>query len=128
MLTAVEPPVRIEVTGCEACAVAAGRWHVTFRVVNSGPSSVDVTDAWLPHGRFRGDGHVPLSASVPPEGFWYLTLGVTSYEEPGTVVENCFLILRAGASRVFARMRVEFDASGAARPVVEATTAQPLLE
>jgi hypothetical protein len=126
MLTAVEPPVRIEVTGCEACAVAAGRWRVTFRVVNRDSSTAYLTDAWLPHGRFRGDGHVSLSASVPPEGFCYLTLGVSSHEEPGTVVENCFLILRAGASRVFARMRVEFDATGAARPVVEATTAQPL--
>jgi hypothetical protein len=120
----VQPPVRIEVATCEACAGDAGRWRVTFRVVNAARSSVDLTDAWLPHGRFRGDGHIALSVSVPPLGLRVLTLEVSAREEPGTVVENAFLILRASGCRVFARMRVTFDASGAARPVVEAITVQ----
>jgi hypothetical protein len=53
-------------------------------------------------------------------------MGVSAREEPGTLVENAFLILTTDACRVFARMRVEFDAEGSASPVVEAVTTQSL--
>ena len=123
MLTAVEPPVGIEASGCEPCE---GRWRVFFRVVNVGAAAVSVSDAWLPHGRFRGDGHIPLDLRLPPGETTSLALRVTAREDPGTIVENAFLILRLGDRRVFARLRVRFDADGAPRPVVESVTAQSL--
>ncbi len=86
-------------------------------------------DAWVPHGRFRGEGHVTLDVQVPTGGETIVELTVSAAEAPGTVVENAFLILRLSgqsqAWRVFARMRVEFSASSML-PVVEVVTAQGL--
>ena len=125
MLTAVEPPVRIEVADCEP-AGAPGRWRVTWRVVNVSLARVSIAEAWVPHGRFRGAGHLPLSVSIEPGQGYLLELAVYAQEEPRTVVENAFVILRTHACRVFVRMRVEFDAAGTPRPSVEAVTAQSL--
>jgi hypothetical protein len=83
-------------------------------------------DAWIPHGRFRGKGHIPLSAVIDPGASTRLDFVVSANEPPGTVVENAFLILRAGAWRLFARMRVEFDDQARAMPMVEAVTVQSL--
>ncbi len=124
MLTAVESPVRIEVVACEPCPGVDGRWRVTILVGNRGSLPVVLSDAWLPHGRFRGDGHVALEVAILPSEAYVLMLGATAREDPGTVVHNAFLILRTDACRVFARMRVEFDAERKPRPVVEAVTAQ----
>ncbi|MBV9328579.1 MAG: hypothetical protein JO352_33115 [Chloroflexi bacterium] len=121
----MESPLRIEVVACESLEGDAGRWRVTFRVVNVGASVVRLSDAWVPHGRFRGEGHVPVHVEIVSGDAQALELGVTAREAPGTVVENAFLILRTSAGRVFARMRVEFGAAGQAKPSVEAVTAQP---
>jgi hypothetical protein len=103
---------------------------VEWLIQNTTEAPVALEDAWVPHGRFRGDGHVALAATIEPGGSHLLQLRVSAAEAPGTVVENAFLILqvstRAGGARVFARMRIEFDDSGAAHPMVETVTAQPL--
>jgi hypothetical protein len=103
-----------------------GRWQVTYRVLNFATSTVVLKDAWVPHGRFRGGGHVALDASIGPGAEFHLTLGVASREEPGTSLENAFLILRTSTCRVFARMRIDFDAQRRPRPVVIVVTAQSL--
>ena len=117
MLTAVDPPVRITVSGC--APEVPGRWLVTWRVTNRLGSPIHLDDAWIPHGRFRGDGHVPLQAEFLPGASVDLDLRVSALEAAGSVVENAFLILRgrvAGeAWRVFARMRVSFAADGSPR-------------
>jgi hypothetical protein len=128
MLTAVESPVRILVVSAEPWT-SPGHWTVRWQVANRLAESVVLEDAWVPHGRFRGEGHVALGETVAARGITTVQLRVTSNEPHGTFVENAFLILRVRAGqhgwRVFARMRVEFSASGMA-PVVEAVTAQPL--
>jgi hypothetical protein len=128
MLTRGEAPVRIRVSGC--APEGAGRWRVTFVVCNRFDEPLELRDAWLPHGRFRGDGHMALDASIPPGDEYVLGLGVSATEERGTLVENAFLILRVHGSaerwRVFARMRITFD--DVPRPLVEAVTAQRLLQ
>jgi hypothetical protein len=107
-----------------------GRWRVAWLVHNDGSSPLRLEDAWIPHGRFRGEGHVPLQMNIEPGAASDIELSVSSAEPPGTVVENAFVILRVrGAERawrVFARMRVQFDDVGTARPVVEAVTAQSI--
>jgi hypothetical protein len=99
---------------------------VVWRVRNDGPDQLSLEDAWIPHGRFRGDGHIPLRVVIEPGTSGLLDFSVAADEPPGTVVENAFLILRAGAWRLFARTRVEFDNLARPVPMVETVTAQSL--
>jgi hypothetical protein len=126
----VEARVSIEVADCRPMPDQPGRWQVVWLVHNDEPTPVEIHDAWVPHGQFRGDGHVPLAIVVDPGGAARVELAVAAAEAPGAVVRNAFLILRVSgggrAWRVFARMRVEFDAQAAARPVVEVVTSQSL--
>ncbi|MBV9579961.1 MAG: hypothetical protein JO057_15330 [Chloroflexi bacterium] len=122
----MESPLRIFVVACQPRPGDRGRWRVTFRLSNVSESSLELCDAWVPHGRFRGDGHIPLQATLPAMDESCLAVEVTSQEEAGAVVENAFLILRTSTCRVFARLRVDFDAAARARPIVEAVTAQSL--
>jgi hypothetical protein len=85
----------------------------------------------VPHGRFRGDGHVPLDVLVPPHGSVQVELEVACpTEPPGALVTNAFLILRAQSAeepwRILARMRIEFDTSGVPVPIVETVTVQSI--
>jgi hypothetical protein len=54
---------------------------------------------------------------------------VRAREEPGTRVDNAYLILQVStdgqAWRIFTRMRVEFDTQAAPRPIVEVITTAP---
>jgi hypothetical protein len=99
---------------------------MTWRVVNVSASPVIIADAWVPHGRFRGEGHIRQNLQIGPGDESVLELVVKAREEPGTLVENAYLILRTRECRVFARMRIEFDTTNAPRPIVEAVTAQSL--
>src|SRR5438093_9415902 len=97
MLTAVQPPrTPISVAACTPGPLA-GRWRVAWLIANDANEPIWLDDAWVPHGRFRGDGHVPLSLTVEPGGSVRLELSVASAEPAGTVVENAFLILRMGS-------------------------------
>ena len=123
MLTAVEAPVRISVASVQP---HGGNWLVAWEVTNLSDEPLVLEDAWVPHGRFRGDGHTPLDVHIDPGQSSRITLTVTAHEPAGTVVENAFLILRVSRRwRVFARMRVVFDAA-MPRPIVEAVTLQSL--
>ena len=124
MLTAVEAPVRISLASVEP---AGARWRVTWEILNLLDEPLLLEDAWVPHGRFRGEGHTRLDLALPPHASSHLQLPVSADERPGTVVENAFLILRvSGRWRVFARMRIAFDAEATPRPIVEAVTVQSL--
>jgi hypothetical protein len=107
-----------------------GRWRVAWRFHNGEPIPLEIHNAWVPHGQFRGDGRVSLAIVVDGGGAARVELPVAASEAPGSVVRNAFLILQVSgggrAWRVFARMRVEFDAQAAARPVVEVVTSQSL--
>ena len=126
----MEPPVRIEVLECRAEDDRAGRWRVSWLIRNDEPEPIELHSAWIPHGRFRGDGRLPLALRVAGHGSERLELAVVAAEPPETVVRNAFLILQVsgnrGAWRVFARMRIEFDAQAQPRPVVEVVTSQSI--
>jgi len=108
----------------------AVRWVVTWALCNSGPSFLELTDAWIPHGRFRGDGRISLAVAIAPGATHSQQFFVSADEAPGTVVENAFLILRVSiqgaAWRVFIRMRIAFDASAVPQPAVETITTHSL--
>ena len=108
----------------------AVRWTASWLLLNSGTSPLDLEAAWIPHGKFRGEGRLPLSGQITSGAAHELDFAVTADESPGTIVENAFLILRVriqdAAWRVFIRMRIEFDASAVPVPVVETITTQSL--
>ncbi|HEX8967041.1 MAG TPA: hypothetical protein VF937_04120 [Chloroflexota bacterium] len=107
-----------------------GHWRVTWRVSNDTRDWLQLDDAWIPHGRFHASGHLPLSETIRPGASTEITCPVESSEPPGAVVDNAFLILRVRAGgrgwRLFARMRVAFDARSWPVPVVETVTAQSI--
>jgi hypothetical protein len=107
-----------------AAGTSPGRWRVTWLIENDADSLLQLKEAWIPHGRFRGDGHVRLDRLIEPRRQTVLELSVSADEPPGTMVENAFLILRTPEGRIFARMRVSFEADGTPVPVVEKVTLQ----
>jgi hypothetical protein len=124
----VEPRVTLDVLDCHADN-EPGRWLVRWTVTNHGASAVRLHTVWIPHGRFRGDGRLPLSRVLEPGESFVLPLLVRAREEPGTRVDNAYLILQVStdgqAWRIFTRMRVEFDTQAAPRPIVEVITTAP---
>ena len=98
-----------------------GAWDVTWRV-SSLREPVVLESAWVPHGRFRGDGRRNFGPGEPLP--LSLTMRVHADEPPGTVVENAFVILVLSGWRVFVRMRVEFDSRRVPNPVPELVTLQ----
>jgi hypothetical protein len=130
------PHVSVRAVACRPVAGAiqhpgdAARWQVAWLVHNLGTSSLELDAAWIPHGRFRGDGRLQLAVHLGPEATHELDFVVTATEAPQMVVENAFLILQARANghawRIFIRMRIEFDAGGVPWPVVESITTQSL--
>ena len=129
MLTALQSPIRISTVRCEALE-CSGWWRVSWRLQNRATERLCVEDAWVPHGRFRGEGHVSLGTQLEPGGSHRLELKVWAQETPGTVVQNAFLILQVRGKtlgwRVFARMHIKFPLSGGMRPIVELVTVQAL--
>src|SRR5260221_7594356 len=127
MLTPEEPRVSVAVESVQG--VGDGRWQVTWLVTNDGVGSLTLEAAWIPHGRFRGDGRIPLSKDLHAGASAKLTFLVTAQGQVGTTVENAFLILRVvydgQPARIFSRMRIEFDAQAVPRPVIELITVQP---
>lgn len=103
---------------------------MSWLVRNDEPEPIELHSAWVPHGRFRGEGRVPLAIRVAGHESERLELPVVAAEPPGTVVHNAFLILQVsgngGAWRIFARMRLEFDAQAQPTPIVEVVTSQSI--
>jgi hypothetical protein len=126
----VAPKVSITIAQIDALNAQEGPWRVTWNLTNESDDMLRLEDAWIPHGRFRGDGRLRLATSIAPGASVPLTFTVTAREDPATVVENTFLILRADlngqAWRMFCRMRVTFDGEGIPRPQIEQVTWQSL--
>ena len=123
MLTAMASPVRIAIASVQHDP--SGHWLVTWDVTNIAAEALLIQDAWVPHGQFRGEGHVALRMTLAPGDIASIPLKVTTGEAPGSIVRNAFLILRTSVGRVFARMRIEFLDTEPV-PVIEAVTLQPL--
>jgi hypothetical protein len=127
MLTPMAPRVGIEVLDCRADS-QDNRWQVRWSVSNGGSAAVALHTAWIPHGRFRGDGRVGLMEVLEAGDSTVLEFWVHAREEPGTRVDNAYLILQVSSEghawRIFARMRIDFDPFAIPHPIVEAITTQ----
>ena len=103
-------------------------WKVAFDVRNAGEESIELLEAWLPHGRFRAEA-VPLSEQPPLESGASVQLAFTvGFDEPpGEYVENAFVILRVRWQgqewRVLTRLAVTADADGSPIASTELITA-----
>jgi hypothetical protein len=116
----MEPHLRVSVESVQRAG--AGVWRITWRVDNFGPP-LGLESAWVPHGRFRGQGRLNFAPPRPLP--LSLEMLVHADEGPGTLVENTFLILRLSTRwRVFVRMRVEFDTDAVPHPIPELVTLQ----
>ena len=108
-----------------------GLWRVSFRIENASEAPIVLLAAWLPHGRFRCE-EQPLGGMppMPPGGEAQLTFPVAFNEEPGTAVENTFVILRLtwrdGTWRVLVRFTVTALEDGAPDARTELITVHPI--
>jgi hypothetical protein len=86
-----------------------GRWFVRWRIQNEGSATLQVKTAVQPHTQFH-TAETPIGRDIAAQRDLEITLHVRFVEDPGTVVENAFLILLiadgAAEWRVLARVRV----------------------
>jgi hypothetical protein len=94
-------------------------------VANSGSEAVELTSLWLPHGRFRSEeAQLEPPPQLPAGASLELPSVVRFVEEPGSIVENGFLILTSPDWQVFARLRITAGRGGEPRADVESVTCQ----
>ena len=100
-----------------------------WRIQNVGTPRLEVTETWLPHGRFRAERQsMEPALRVEPGQSVELTFDVACREDPGTVVENAFLILIAHWEgepwRILTRLTINWSETGVPQPRTELITAQ----
>ena len=105
------------------------RWLVAWDMQNLGRYPLQLLAARLPHGRFRSkEQELTVLPQLQPGERARLVFPVACSEQPGTVVENAFLIVRVlwqeKPWRIFTRLRVVFDDHGGPRTTIEMVTLQ----
>lgn len=122
------PEVAVQQIGL-ADPAGPGLWRMTWRVQNLGDTSVEIAETWLPHGRFRAERQAweAPQALRPTDGI-EMSFKVSCQEDPGTIVENAFVILtvrwQGEPWRVLARLTVAWTAAGVPEARTELVTAQ----
>ena len=106
-------------------------WRIGWVIANFGSKQAEIFEAWLPHGRFRGDREAFSPSRVVAAGESTLFYSVVRCSaEPGEIVENAFLILRVGFRarewRVFTRLRIERTSLDSIELAVEKVTVHPV--
>jgi hypothetical protein len=121
---------QLSVTFVGAAPASATDHDVAWQITNDGRDAVEILESWLPHGQFYADREPCSPASRLEPGAGVRIGRRVRCGGEGDEVENAFLILqlRSGGAawRLFTRLRVIKEAGGAARPVVEAVTLQPV--
>jgi hypothetical protein len=112
-----------------ARATAKGDWACVWRVENQGADRLDLLVVRLPHGQFKSPEYrfepvLRLAAQERAE----FKVSLHCDEPEGLVTENAFLIFQAfwqGAEwRIFVRVRVTINPSGAPAATTELVTTQ----
>jgi len=119
--------VFVSIRQCSAAAEGPGRWRIQWEVTNTGAAPLEIDTVWLPHGRFRAE-ETPLALRLEPGSTVRIGSAVRFAEQPGSVVENAFVILTLLSDgqrwQTFARLRVTAGEHGAPRAEVELVTSQ----
>jgi hypothetical protein len=129
-MQASAPRVSVEAPDASPAPVEGG-WRFTWRITNDGDGDVTLESAWFPHGKFRGvEQPISPSQTLPPGSEATLERDVACVGEPGSEVENAFLIMHAtwGGQpwRIFVRLRIIFDGDAVPRSGTELVTTQPV--
>jgi hypothetical protein len=98
-----------------------GAWLFRWRLTNLTGEEIEILSAWLPHSRFRSE-EFAVALTAPAGGRVEFDSEVACDGEPGTVIENAFLILRLDSGRAFARLRVTIGEDDTPLAVCEAVT------
>jgi len=104
----------LEVRQLSASSLGRQRWSISWQLISDEPLAID--SLWLPHSRFRAE-EIDFSPPATPDT---VDTPIFCDASPGEVIDNAFLILRAGRRRIFVRLRIEM--SSFPRAVVEAIT------
>ena len=109
--------------------LAPGRWILTWEIRNLSPARLAIVAARLPHSQFRcAEWKLSPAQEIPPDQSTRLQCAVECLQDPGSVVENAFIILqvlwRDQPWRIFVRLRVSIDAAAAPHSVAESITTQ----
>jgi hypothetical protein len=126
------PAPQIEVKQISALRdLTPDRWILTWEIRNLSPAPLAILAARLPHGQFRSlEQELSPAQTISPHQSAQLECAVECREEPGSVVENAFIILRVlrldQPWRIFVRLRVTFDAAAVPHSVTEIVTAQQI--
>ena len=109
--------------------LAPGRWLLAWEIRNLSPAPLAIAAARLPHGQFRcAEWKLSPAKKIPPDRSARLQCAVDCPEDPGSVVENAFIILqvlwRDQPWRIFVRLRVSVDAAAAPHSITENITTQ----
>ena len=109
--------------------VAAESWNIRWQIDNLGGDPLTITAVQLPHGQFKSAlrQFTPALESAAGASEWFESL-VHCHEPAGLVTENAFVIFhcqwRGEAWRLFVRIRVDVDLTGAPHATTELITTQ----
>src|SRR5262245_35696603 len=114
--SAPQPNVRVQPLPCEP-APEPHTWWAAWDVTNLDSAPLELLAVWLPHGRFRcAERPIEPPAHLAAGERARLVLPVYCDAEPGSEVENAFVILRArwrdAPWRILARLKIVVDADG----------------
>lgn len=124
----MRPEVKIELGSLSPTPIR-DRWLIRWRIENSSEHPLRILSGRLPHGRFKSEEKTLEAApTLSPNETSTVDFLVSCGGQPGSAIENAFLILRVlwmdKPWWIFARLRVEIDAQGEPRPVTEMVTAE----
>ena len=130
MVSAAASPPQIEVKQISVSRnLAPGRWILVWEIRNLSPAPLAILAARLPHGQFRSpEWKLSPAQTIFSHQSARLECAVECPQEPGSVVENAFIILQVlwleQPWRIFVRLRVSIDAAAAPHSVTENITTQ----
>lgn len=122
------PNIAVEAIHCTS-DVNRGYWSCSWRIQSLSGRSMKLVSVRLPHGQFRSEEReFNPSLELRPGASARVEISVLCDGEPGTVIENAFLILlcewQAERWRIFARLRVTVNQQGEPAPATELITTQ----
>jgi hypothetical protein len=105
-------------------------WRIAWTIENRSSAVLSLHEMRIPHDQFCSqDLSIDPPIDIPPEAAGRIDSTVLFAEPPGSTLTYPFVIVRAvwnnQVCRLFGRLRVEADHSGAPHPICEEVTVRP---